>query len=129
MLRRALRSKIHKAHITHADLQYEGSITIPPALLSASNIMPYEAVHICNVTNGNRLETYAIKGENETDISMNGAAAHLCQPGDVIIIACFAYYSSQDLITHSPALIFTDENNRIKSIRNEVAGPNLYEGQ
>ena len=88
MNRKLLKSKIHGATVTHADLKYEGSITIAPELLKASDIAPYEAVQIWNVTNGNRFETYAIIGDSGSkDISVNGAAARLVQPGDKVIIA------------------------------------------
>lgn len=124
MLRRFLRSKIHKAHVTHADLEYEGSISIPPELLKSSKILPNEAVEIWNVTNGNRLETYAIEGlSGSKDICINGAAAHLCRPGDVIIIACFSYLTEVDIITHKPTVVFVDSNNKIKQITEEIPGP------
>ena len=90
--RKVLRSKIHRATVTHADLDYEGSVTIPPELLTASNIAEYEAVSVWNVTRGTRFETYAITGlPNSTDVCVNGAAAHLVEPGDTVIIACFGW--------------------------------------
>jgi aspartate 1-decarboxylase len=126
MFRKILRSKIHRATITHADLHYEGSITIPPDLLKAADIKSYEAVSIWNVTRGTRFETYAIKGKKNTrDICVNGAAAHLVEPGDLIIIACFGYLKEQELKKYKPKLIFVDANNRITEQRKEFPGPEL----
>ena len=123
-LRRLLKSKIHRATITHADLHYEGSITIPPSLLKLADINEYEVVNVWNVTSGNRLETYAIAGiKGSSDICMNGAAAHLMKPGDLVIIACFTYLNSVEVSKHKPKLVFVDENNQPKSITSEIAGP------
>ena len=88
--RKMLKSKIHRACITQADLDYEGSITLSPELLAAANILPNEAVNVWNVTAGTRFETYAITGEKGSkDVCVNGAAAHLVTPGDIVIIATF----------------------------------------
>lgn len=119
--RRMLKSKIHRACVTHADLNYEGSITISPELLSASNILPYEAVHVWNVTAGTRFETYAIEGApHSTAICVNGAAAHLVTPGDIIIIASFVQLTDEQCQTLMPTVVFVDEHNRIKECRPEV---------
>ena len=92
MLRKFLRSKIHRATVTQADLHYEGSLTLPPDLLLAAGISPFESVHVWNVTRGTRLETYAILGEpGSSDVCINGAAAHLVKPGDIVIIATFGF--------------------------------------
>jgi len=124
--RRMLKSKIHRACVTHADLSYEGSITISPQLLNAADILPYEAVHIWNVTAGTRFETYAIEGApNSSDICVNGAAAHLVTPGDIIIIASFIQLSDELCPTFMPTAVFVDSNNRIKEIRPEVVSLNL----
>jgi aspartate 1-decarboxylase len=124
MLRRILRSKIHKARITHADVMYEGSITISPELLEMSGIAPFESVEVWNVTNGNRLQTYAIAGEKGSrDICINGAAAHLCSPGDEVIIACFCYCTNDELNTLRHDVIFLDHNNEVKYIDHEIPGP------
>ncbi len=124
MFRKVLRSKIHRATVTAADLDYEGSITIPPELMKTAQIHEYEAVCVWNVTNGSRLETYAIKGEQgSNDICMNGAAAHLIHAGDMVIIACYQFLESDEVADHKPVLVFVDENNQIKDIRAEVAGP------
>src|SRR5947209_15119169 len=85
-----LKSKIHRATVTHADVDYEGSVTLDPRLLEAADILPYEKVHVWNVTRGTRLETYAIPGEAGSGVvCINGAAAHLARPGDLVIIATF----------------------------------------
>lgn len=126
MRRKVLRSKIHRATVTHADLNYEGSVTIPPELMKSADINQYEAVQIWNVTRGTRLETYAITGEpNSTDICINGAAAHLTGAGDQVIIACFVEIDQTDLATHKPLLVFVDENNREMPTRKEVPGPKV----
>jgi aspartate 1-decarboxylase len=126
MRRKVLRSKIHRATVTHADLNYEGSVTIPPELMKSADINQYEAVHIWNVTRGTRLETYAITGEpNSTDICINGAAAHLMGVGDKVIIACFVEIDQADLATHKPLLVFVNENNRQMPTREEVPGPKV----
>jgi aspartate 1-decarboxylase len=117
-----LKSKIHRARVTHADLNYEGSITIAPNLLAAANILPYEAVHIWNVTSGTRFETYAIEGtDNSSHICVNGAAAHLVTLGDIIIIASFIQLADEACANYHPKAIFVDAKNRIKDIRTEVA--------
>lgn len=118
--RRMLKSKIHRACVTQADLEYEGSITISPELLEASNILAYEAVHVWNVTAGTRFETYAIEGAPKShDICVNGAAAHLVTPGDIIIIASFIQVPESECSTHLPLAIFMSEQNTIKEIRPE----------
>lgn len=123
-LRRVLRSKIHRATITQADVAYEGSVTIPPELLEAADIREYEAVNLWNVTSGTRLETYAITGvPGSRDICVNGAAAHLMRPGETVIIACFTFLTDQQLADFKPKLVFVDEHNRIKELRDEVPGP------
>ncbi|MCO6432390.1 MAG: aspartate 1-decarboxylase [Deltaproteobacteria bacterium] len=124
MFRKLLQSKIHRATITHADVNYEGSITIPPHLLEAAKMAEYQAVNIWNVTNGNRFETYTILGKvGSSDIAVNGAAARLVTPGDLIIIAAFAYVREEDVASHKPVLVFVDSNNNISEIRPEIAGP------
>ncbi|MCL4158611.1 UNVERIFIED_CONTAM: hypothetical protein GTU68_040058 [Idotea baltica] len=118
-----LSGKIHRARITMADVDYEGSITIPPELLEMSGIRVNEQVHVWNVTSGNRLETYAISGEaGSTDFCMNGAAAHLMTPGDLVIISSFADVPEELLAEHFPKIVFLDGKNRLKEIRAEVSG-------
>ncbi|KTC77897.1 aspartate 1-decarboxylase [Legionella brunensis] len=121
--RKMLKSKIHRARVTHADLEYEGSITIAPELLFASNILANEAVNIWNVTAGTRFETYAITGEkNSTEICVNGAAAHLVTPGDIIIIASFIQLPEEACYQHKPTVVFVDHCNRLREIRPETLG-------
>ncbi|RUR20541.1 aspartate 1-decarboxylase [Legionella sp. km535] len=121
--RKMLKSKIHRAYVTQADLDYEGSITISPELLKAANILPYEAVNVWNITAGTRFETYAITGEKgSTDICVNGAAAHLVTPGDLIIIASFTQVLEEDCASMVPTVVFVDQFNRLKEIRPEVVG-------
>jgi aspartate 1-decarboxylase len=124
MFRKVLASKIHRATITHADLDYEGSITLPPDLLQAANMLEFEAVCIWNVTRGSRFETYTIEGiPGSRDICVNGAAAHLVKPGDLIIIASFKFVEADFKGKIEPKVVFVDANNNIKSFRREVAGP------
>ncbi len=121
--RKMLKSKIHRACVTQADLDYEGSITISPELLKAANILPYEAVNVWNVTAGTRFETYAITGEKgSTDICVNGAAAHLVTPGDLVIIASFSQVLEEDCAKLIPTVVFVDQFNRLKEIRPERIG-------
>jgi len=122
--RRMLRAKIHRAVVTEADLNYEGSITIPPDLMARADIKPYEAVHVWNVTRGTRFETYAIAGvENSGTICVNGAAAHLARPGDLIIIACFISVPESMVETVRPTVVFVDDHNRHVRTAVEVPGP------
>lgn len=122
MYRRMLKSKIHRARVTHAELDYEGSITISPELLEASDILPNEAVNVWNVTAGTRFETYAITGApGSTEVCVNGAAAHLVTPGDIIIIASFVQMPEEQCRMHTPVVVFVDENNRQREIRPEIA--------
>lgn len=126
MLRKFLRSKIHRATVTQADLHYEGSLTLPPDLMLAAGIAPFESVHVWDVTRGTRLETYAILGEEgSSDVCINGAAAHLVRPGDLIIVATFGFLaeSGAELRVPEPKVVFVDENNRITYTGREVPGP------
>ena len=113
MLRKVLASKIHRAVISEANLEYEGSITIPQDLLDAAGILPYEAVAVWDITNGSRFETYAIIGDKPGHICVNGAAAHLVNPGDLIIIANFNYQTLETLQNYQPKIVFVDQNNKI----------------
>jgi aspartate 1-decarboxylase len=128
--RRMLRGKIHRATVTQANVAYEGSVTIPPELLKLSGILPYEAVNVWNVTSGTRFETYAIEGKPHcTDICVNGAAAHLVTPGDLVIIAAFMQLHESELSTYKPKLVFVDAHNRVTELRAEVPGPHLPPGE
>lgn len=123
MQRIMLKSKIHRATITGADLEYEGSITIDRDLMDAADIIAYEKVAIWDVTNGSRLETYAIEGERGSGvICLNGAAARLVAPRDLIIIASFVNMDNAEAIKHEPKLVFVDEKNRMLPTRKEEAG-------
>lgn len=108
------KSKIHRATVTHADLDYEGSVTIDSDLLDAANILPNEAVHIWNVTRGTRLITYTLPGPRGSGaICINGAAAHLNRPGDLVIIATYADMEVEEARSYVPVVIRVDEKNRI----------------
>jgi aspartate 1-decarboxylase len=108
------KSKIHRATVTHADLDYEGSVTIDVDLLEAANIREYEMVHVWNITRGSRIETYAIKGPAKSGvICINGAAAHLNKPKDVVIIATFASFDEKELASYAPTVVLVDGNNKI----------------
>jgi aspartate 1-decarboxylase len=123
MERKMLKSKIHRAVVTGADLHYEGSVTIDKELMEAADIIPYEAVSIWNVSNGNRFETYAIEGERGSGvICINGAAARMVAPQDLVIIACFVNMNYAEARNHEPRLVFVDERNRMIPTRREVAG-------
>lgn len=123
MDRKMLKSKIHRAMVTGADLHYEGSITIDQDLLEAADIIPYEAVCIWDVDNGNRFETYAIAGERGSGvICINGAAARMVAPKDLVIIASFVNMPNAQALVHEPKLVFVDDKNRMLPSRKEVAG-------
>ncbi|HEX9024426.1 MAG TPA: aspartate 1-decarboxylase [Geobacteraceae bacterium] len=123
MERKMLKSKIHRAVVTGADLHYEGSVTIDRELMDAADIIPYEAVTIWNVTNGNRFETYAIEGEPGSGvICINGAAARMVAPKDLVIIASFVGMDDAEARSHKPKLVFVDDENRILPTRREVPG-------
>lgn len=109
-----LKAKIHRAVVKQADLDYVGSITIDSRLLRESGILEYEKVEIADITNGNRLETYAIAGEEGSGmICLNGAAAQLVNPGDKIIIMAYAYMTPEEAENHHPTVLFVDEDNNI----------------
>ena len=113
MRRTLLKSKIHRARVTDANLEYEGSVTLDAALMEAAGILPYERVEIYDVTNGARLATYAMRGEPGSGIvCINGAAAHLVRPGDVVIIASYADYDESETRDHRPRVLLVDEHNR-----------------
>ncbi len=123
MQRKMLKSKIHRATLTGADLQYEGSITIDKDLMDAADIIPYEAVSVWDVNNGSRFETYAIEGERGSGVvCVNGAAARLVAPNDLVIIASFVSMDNAEALVHEPKLVFVDEQNRILPTRKEKAG-------
>lgn len=111
-----LKSKIHRVEVTEADLNYIGSITIDENLMDAANLIENERVHIYNITNGERFETYVIKGMRDTGvIGVNGAAARKVHMGDLLIIVSYASMDFEEAKKFTPAIIFPDEHNRIKS--------------
>ncbi len=112
-----LKSKIHRATVTEAELNYVGSITVDEELLEASGILEYEKVHVVDVEAGTRLETYTIAGERGSGIiCLNGAAARLVQPGDHVILMAYSQMSPEEAKEHEPTVVFVDENNKIKRI-------------
>jgi aspartate 1-decarboxylase len=114
MKRTMCKSKIHRATVTDANLNYEGSITVDGTLLDAADILEYEQVHVVNVANGARFETYAMRGEDGGGaVVVNGAAARLVQAGDSVIIFSYASYVEEELETFQPTFIFVDGQNRI----------------
>jgi aspartate 1-decarboxylase len=125
MRRTFFKGKIHRATVTQADLDYEGSVTIDEDLMDAAGIWNWEAVHIWNVTRGTRLQTYAIKGERGSGvICINGAAAHLNKPGDMVILATFAELEESEARTFVPKVVLVDRQNKIV-VKDavEIAGP------
>jgi aspartate 1-decarboxylase len=110
-----LKSKIHRAKVTGADLDYEGSISIDPKLCELARLHQFEQVEIYNCNNGARFSTYVIYG-NEGEICLNGAAARHVHRGDLVIIACYAQFSEQEAAEFKPQLVFVDENNEPKTI-------------
>ena len=121
MQRTMLKSKLHRVNVTHSELDYEGSCAIDEALLEAGNIREYEQISLYNVTNGERFSTYAIRADRHSGIiSVNGAAAHKANPGDIVIIASYAVYHEVELDKFAPQLVYVDSDNRIKSQRNAI---------
>jgi aspartate 1-decarboxylase len=115
MQRTMLKSKIHRATVTHAELEYEGSCAIDEDLLDAADIREYQQIDIYNVTNGERFATYAIRAERGSGVvSVNGAAARKAQVGDILIIASYAAYNELEVQRHQPDLVYVDGRNRIK---------------
>ncbi len=116
-----LKTKLHRACVTHAELDYEGSCAIDGELLEISGIREYEQIHIYNVTNGERFVTYAIRAEDGSRvISINGAAAHKATPGDRIIICAYAEVENQEVASFEPKMVYLDENNNITGQRNHI---------
>ncbi len=115
MLRTMLKSKIHRATVTAANLEYEGSITIDPDLMDAADLLPHEKVDLYDITNGARLSTYVIAGERgRGTIGINGAAAHLVKPGDKVIIASYVQMVDNEARTYEPRVCFVDAQNRLR---------------
>jgi len=121
MRRTMMKSKIHRATVTEANLNYEGSITIDERLMEAADLREFELVQVYNINNGERFETYVIRGEKDSGvICLNGAAARKVAVGDKIIIVSYASYEEDELKNHSPRIVLVDDENRIKSIKGET---------
>jgi aspartate 1-decarboxylase len=124
MKRRMFLGKIHRAVVTDANLDYEGSVTIDERLLQAAGMLNHEEVHVWNLTRGSRFTSYAITGERDSGvICVNGAAAHLTRPGDLIIIAAFAEMDDEEARRHEPRIVRVDERNRLVEVSPEIPGP------
>ena len=122
MIRTMMKSKIHRATVTQADLHYVGSVTVDLDLLDAANLLPGELVHIVDIDNGNRLETYTIAGERGSGvIGINGAAARLVHPGDLVILIAYAQLEDAEARTFVPDVVFVDADNRIIGTGNDPA--------
>ena len=123
MLRTMMKSKIHRATVTQADLHYVGSVTVDQDLLDAANLLPGELVHIVDIDNGARLETYTIAGERGSGvIGINGAAAHLVHPGDLVILIAYAQMDDAEARASEPSVVFVDADNRVISLGSDPAG-------
>ena len=120
MIRHMMKSKIHRATVTEANIEYEGSVTIDRDLMDAADMLAYERVDIWNCTNGNRLTTYVIEGERgEGQICINGAAAHLMKPGDLVIIASWADVPDSEVPTYDAKRVFVDGQNVIRDLEHD----------
>ena len=116
-----LKAKLHKAEVTHSELQYEGSCAIDAELLKAANIIPYEKIDIYNLTNGERFSTYAIEATPGSRIvSVNGAAAHKAQPGHQLIIAAYTQLTSSEVLNFKPTLVYLGARNEIKRVVHSI---------
>lgn len=116
-----LKGKLHRVTVTHSELEYEGSCAIDGHLLETAGIREYEQIEIYNVTNGERFTTYAILAEDNSGIiSINGAAAHKANPGDIIIICAYVGLNQQELVSFKPKLVYVDTNNRITHTRHTI---------
>ncbi len=116
-----LKAKLHRATVTHSELEYEGSCAIDGKLLDTAGILEYEKIEIYNITNGNRFSTYAIRAEDNSGIiSVNGAAAHKADPKDIIIIAAYVVLTQQELANYKPTLVYLDEKNCITHCKNSI---------
>jgi aspartate 1-decarboxylase len=124
MFRTMLKSKIHRATVTHADLNYVGSITIDADLLDAVDLLPGERVAVVDVTNGARLETYVIEGERGSGVvGINGAAAHLVHPGDLVILISYAMMSDQEAASYRPRIAHVDSSNALVTLDHDASRP------
>ncbi|MBI3897212.1 MAG: aspartate 1-decarboxylase [Gammaproteobacteria bacterium] len=121
MRRVMLRAKLHRVSVTHSELDYEGSVAIDGRLLDAADVREYERVDIYNIRNGERFSTYAIRAREDSGIiSINGAAAHKANPGDLVIIAAYGEFDEAEVGSHEPRLLYVDSKNRITHTRNAI---------
>lgn len=121
MRRTLLKSKLHRVHVTHSEPDYEGSVAIDSRLLEAADIREYERIDVYNLKNGERFSTYAIRAEAGSGIiSVNGAASHKANPGDIVIICTYADFEEKELATFKPRLVYVDSSNRITHTRNAI---------
>ena len=119
-MRTMLKGKIHRAHVTGADINYEGSITLDPVLMEAADILPFEQVHVLDITNGARLQTYAIEGRRgDGEVVINGAAARMIGEGDLVIVLAYETVSEEDARSLRPRLVYVDGANRIMRVADE----------
>ncbi|MCT9090293.1 aspartate 1-decarboxylase [Streptomyces sp. ASQP_92] len=124
MLRTMFKSKIHRATVTQADLHYVGSVTVDVELMEAADLLPGELVHIVDIDNGNRLETYVIEGERGSGvIGINGAAAHLVHPGDLVILISYAQIDDAEARAFKPSVVHVDGENRIVELGTDASAP------
>lgn len=120
MHRILLKSKIHRATVTDADLHYVGSLTVDPVLMRAADLLPGEQVSVVDVNNGSRFETYVIEGtEGDRSMKVNGAAARLVQPGDTIIVISYGHYDEVEAAAHQPTVVHVDERNDIVAVNTQ----------
>jgi aspartate 1-decarboxylase len=116
-----LKAKLHQAHVTHSELEYEGSCAIDAALLERAGVQEYEQIHIYNMNNGERFTTYAISAErNSGIISVNGAAAHKANPGDRVIICAYAQLTQQEAAVFKPTLVYLDASNKVTRTSDQI---------
>ena len=121
-MRTMLKGKIHRATVTGADIEYQGSITLDPVLMEAADILPYEQVQVLDINNGARLTTYAIEGTRGAgEVVLNGAAARLVNAGDLVIVLTYDQYPEPEARSHRPKLVYVDQDNRILRVAEEVA--------
>jgi aspartate 1-decarboxylase len=128
-MRVMMKSKIHRATVTGANIGYEGSITLDPILMEAADILPYEQVHVLDVNNGSRLVTYAIEGtRGHGEVVVNGAAARLVEEGDIVIVITYKDVAEEEARAYQPSLVYVDAENRISRIGHEKATLTLRAG-
>lgn len=118
MKRQILKSKVHQAVVTETNLEYEGSLTLDETLMEAADLVPFEQVHVLNITNGERFITYLIKGKKDSGVvGVNGAAAHKASVGDKLIVVSYTFMDDEEINFFIPKVIIVDERNKIKSAK------------